>query len=138
MRILFMDTSYLVGLLNPRDQIHELAKKVSAGLGPCKMVTSEMVLAEALNGLADKGEKIRMAAVAAVIAIRNQASTKVFPQTSALFNTAFDLYRERIDKDWGLVDCASFAIMKQEGIAEALTADKDFEQAGFKALLRSQ
>jgi predicted nucleic acid-binding protein len=97
-----------------------------------------MVLAETLNGLADKGEKIRMAAVTAVMAIRNQASTKVIPQTSALFTTAFDLYRKRSDKDWGLVDCASFSIMEQEGISEALTTDKNFEQAGFKALLRNE
>jgi predicted nucleic acid-binding protein len=46
-----------------------------------------------------------------------------------------DLYRERADKRWGLVDCASFLVMKDEQIVEAFTTDQHFEQAGFKAML---
>ncbi len=45
------------------------------------------------------------------------------------------LYRARLDKDWGLTDCVTFVLMKQEGITEALTADVHFRQAGFTALL---
>jgi uncharacterized protein len=33
-------------------------------------------------------------------------------------------------------DCISFAAMKDEGIIEALTGDRHFEQAGFRALLK--
>ncbi len=35
-----------------------------------------------------------------------------------------------------LTDCASFLVMEKRGIAEALAYDRDFEQAGFVALLR--
>jgi predicted nucleic acid-binding protein len=35
-----------------------------------------------------------------------------------------------------LTDCISFVVMEDEGISEALTGDKHFEQAGFKALLK--
>jgi len=45
------------------------------------------------------------------------------------------LYRQHRDKSWGLTDCVSFVLMRQEGIAETLTADVHFRQAGFKALL---
>jgi len=45
-------------------------------------------------------------------------------------------YRYRRDKDWPLTDCISFVVMEDEGISEALTGDKHFEQAGFKALLK--
>ena len=45
------------------------------------------------------------------------------------------LYGERKDKEWGLTDCVSFMLMKQEKIREALTADVHFRQAGFTALL---
>jgi predicted nucleic acid-binding protein len=38
---------------------------------------------------------------------------------------------------WGLTDCASFLIMEEKGITEALSADRDFQQAGFNALLLS-
>jgi hypothetical protein len=33
------------------------------------------------------------------------------------------------------VACISFVVMQDEGVGEALTGDRHFEQAGFKALL---
>ncbi len=45
------------------------------------------------------------------------------------------LYSQRPDKDWGLTDCISFAVMTQEGITQAFTSDRHFEQAGFTKLL---
>jgi predicted nucleic acid-binding protein len=43
--------------------------------------------------------------------------------------------RNRPDKDWSLADCISFVVMEEMGLREALTGDRHFEQAGFKALL---
>jgi predicted nucleic acid-binding protein len=34
------------------------------------------------------------------------------------------------------VDCASFVVMQQSGLAEAVTTDHHFEQAGFVRLLK--
>lgn len=48
---------------------------------------------------------------------------------------AWKLLTQRPDKAWSLVDCASFIIMQQEGLVEALTTDRHFAQAGFKPLL---
>jgi predicted nucleic acid-binding protein len=48
----------------------------------------------------------------------------------------FDLYESRLDKDWSLTDCVSFAVMTQRGLTEALTADHHFEQAGFRAVFK--
>ncbi|MGV0026289.1 type II toxin-antitoxin system VapC family toxin [Phormidesmis priestleyi] len=53
-----------------------------------------------------------------------------------LFHQALDLYKQRADKAWSHPDCASFCIMKQQNILEALTHDRHFEQAGFIALLQ--
>lgn len=40
---------------------------------------------------------------------------------------------------WGhLVDCASFVVMQQRRITQALTTDHHFEQAGFVRLLKPQ
>jgi predicted nucleic acid-binding protein len=39
-------------------------------------------------------------------------------------------------QNWGLVDCASFVVMQQRGIIEALTTDHHFEQAGFVRSLK--
>jgi uncharacterized protein len=38
------------------------------------------------------------------------------------------------DKNWSLVDCASFAIMKEAGIHIVLTGDHHFEEAGYTLL----
>ena len=57
--------------------------------------------------------------------------------TAELYQRAFALYCQRMDKEWGLTDCISFVVMRERGLTEALSADKHFEQAGFRALLRS-
>jgi predicted nucleic acid-binding protein len=45
------------------------------------------------------------------------------------------LFGNRLDKGWSLTDCISFTVMESQGIAEAFTCDRHFEQAGFRALL---
>lgn len=52
-----------------------------------------------------------------------------------LFKKALDFYKSYKDKDWGIVDCLSFVVMKEVGIEQVLTFDKHFSQAGFQSLL---
>jgi predicted nucleic acid-binding protein len=54
--------------------------------------------------------------------------------TPQLLISALALYKRMSDKQWGLVDCISFVIMRERGISEALTPDHHFNQAGFQAL----
>ena len=49
---------------------------------------------------------------------------------------AWNLWRTRPDKEWSLVDCASFVVMEQRRVTEALTTDHHFEQAGLVRLLK--
>jgi predicted nucleic acid-binding protein len=51
-----------------------------------------------------------------------------------LFIAALDLYEQRRDKEYSLVDCASMVIMRQRGITHVLTNDHHFTQAGFTIL----
>jgi predicted nucleic acid-binding protein len=62
---------------------------------------------------------------------------EVVPASPALFARAVELFRERGDKEWSLTDCSSFVVMTERGITEALTNDHDFEQAGFRILLKA-
>ena len=55
-----------------------------------------------------------------------------------LHTQAVELIAERPDKRYSLCDAASFVVLRERGIAEALTTDKHFEQEGFIRLLRSQ
>ena len=54
----------------------------------------------------------------------------------ALDAAAWRLLAERLDKEWSLVDSASFVVMEKRGLTEALTTDQHFEQAGFVRLLQ--
>jgi len=49
---------------------------------------------------------------------------------------AWNLFFNRLDKRWSLVDCASFVIMQKEKTLYALSTDHHFEQAGFLNLLK--
>jgi hypothetical protein len=61
---------------------------------------------------------------------------KTIPADTLLFWRGVDFFENRPDKKWSLTDCISFIVMEDEGIREALTGDRDSEQAGFTALLR--
>jgi predicted nucleic acid-binding protein len=59
----------------------------------------------------------------------------VEPLTESLLDEGMEIYLSRSDKEWGLTDCVSFALMRARGLSEALTVDVHFRQAGFTALL---
>jgi predicted nucleic acid-binding protein len=52
-----------------------------------------------------------------------------------LESLGWTMFRDRTDKNWGMTDCISFALMRDRGIQNAFTADHHFEQAGFTILL---
>lgn len=136
MRLVFADTAYWVALIYSRDFLAEAAAKAPTRFGPFRIMTSEMVLAELLNELSARSERLRRAAVRLVQGTMDNPQTEIIPQSTALFQRALTLYSDRPDKQWSLTDCASFVIMNQQKITEALTYDHHFEQAGFRALLR--
>jgi uncharacterized protein len=135
MQIVFADAAYWIALINPKDNLHQRANDVSAQLGDCIIVTSEMVLVEVLNGLADYGPRLRKIAHEMVAMIMDDATIDVVPQTRKLFQDAYAIYCDHPDKEWSLTDCASFVIMEQKNITDALTSDHHFEQRRYRALL---
>lgn len=134
MKTVFADTGYWAAVLNPKDQLHAKAGEVSAALGKVRILTTEMVLDELLAALSKV--PLRPYAIRGVEAIRSNPNVEVVPQTSLQFVSAFDSYRSVSDKEWSLTDCASFVLMRERGLTEALAHDHHFEQAGFIALLR--
>jgi len=138
MKAVFADADYWFALLNPHDDLHAKAKSMSSRLQGVRIITSEMVLSEVLAILANKGSFLRKAAVELVERLRSNPNLSIIPQTSMQFQNAFRLYQAREDKDWSLTDCASFLVMKEQNISEALSHDKHFGQAGFTPLLREE
>lgn len=132
----FADTGYWIALLNPDDGLNARARELSTTWQDETIVTTEMVFTELLNHESRTGaHKRRLTAQAVSTWIANPL-VEVAPQTSRQFHSALESYRARPDQAWSLVDCASFILMEERGIREALAFDRHFEQAGFTALLR--
>jgi len=70
--------------------------------------------------------------------LRASPDTIIVPTTEQLLQDGIDLYDQRLDKEWSLTDCISFVVMQDLNLRDVLTADIHFEQAGFRALLRSE
>jgi predicted nucleic acid-binding protein len=138
MSAVFADAGYWIALLNPRDQLHTKALTVSSTLQGRTIITSQMVLTEFLNHYAALGQPFRQRAVQVVRSLQDGLEVEIVPQTAAQFTAALTLYAQRPDKAWGLTDCASFLIMQERGITEALAHDDHFYQAGFVPLLRGR
>lgn len=132
----FVDTSGFIALLNADDSLLSVAARVFQQFGEerRRLVTTTWVFAETGNGLART--RLRSQFCQAVrIALRSDVFTLIEPD-DRLFQDSLDLYEQSADKTWGLVGCCSFEVMRDRDIHFALTADRHFEQAGFRALLR--
>jgi predicted nucleic acid-binding protein len=134
MKQIFADTSYWIGLVNPRDQIHQKVIKITQQLSSVRLLTTEMVLVELLNSFSDS--PFRRAVAGMVLKLRNDRNVRIVPQTSEQFESALRRYKQAADKSWSLTDCASFEVMEAELMRTALTHDQHFAQAGFETLLR--
>lgn len=133
----FADTGYWIAMHNPGDEWHDIARSVTNRLRDGTIVTNEMVLVEFLNFCSRQGAAGRRQAATTVDRLWKSENTVVVPQTSDQLRLAVQRYVERPDQRWSVTDCASFIVMEQRGITEALAYDRDFEQAGFQVLLRA-
>ena len=136
MNPLFADTGYWIALLDPNDSLNSKAIELSRVHSGRTVITSEMVLTEVLNHFSKHGNFLRQASSSLVNALIQNPSIIIEAQTPERFDQALKLYRKRLDQAWSHTDCASFCIMQQMGIQEALAYDKHFEQAGYRPLLR--
>ncbi len=129
----FADTFFYLAVLNDRDQAHERALEVNDRLTG-GVVTTQYVLTEVGDALADPEN--RSLFIDLVKVLDTDPDTTIIAADAELFSRGVAFYAQRRDKKWGLTDCISFVAMADLGLAEALTADRHFEQAGFVALLK--
>ena len=135
MRPVFADACYWIALLHEQDALHDLASLLHDEIHDRPVVTSEMVMVEMLNFFAEFGTLKCQAAVNLLLELRANLDIEIVALRTQQFWHAVDYYNARPDQQWGLVDCASFQIMEERGISEALTNDRHFAQAGFTILM---
>ena len=132
----FLDTAYAIALANAKDDFHTKAIQLAKQLRveKTKLVTTRAVLLEIGNALS--GQRFRVAAAQLLDALEADPTVGIVPITDGLYAQALTLYRTRPDKEWGLVDCLSFVVMRERRLSGALTTDMHFQQAGYRVLLR--
>jgi len=131
---MFLDTLFVIALINRNDQHHRKAKELWPRVRAAREVwITEAILVEIGNGLSDINRQAAFAFIKKCYATTN---TQIVTVNTGLLDRALELYRSREDKTWGLTDCISFVVMQDENLVDALTGDKHFQQAGFRALMR--
>jgi predicted nucleic acid-binding protein len=134
-REVFLDTFFAIALAVVDDGHHMAAVKLARSLREAhvRLITTRAVLFEIGNALAS--QRHRSGAIELLRSLEEDPDVIIEPLTTECYARAFQLYSERPDKEWGLIGCWSFLVMTDRGIADALTADSHFRQAGFRALL---
>ena len=133
--MIFVDTGYLLAVLNPRDELFQRAQDWALTVRE-PLITTEYVLCELVNSLSTPIDRPK--SHSAIAEIQASTSWELISANKPLFSEGLLLHQQREDKHWSLTDCLSFVVMQQRKLSAALTFDRHFEQAGFDALLRRE
>jgi predicted nucleic acid-binding protein len=131
--MVFIDTLYVVALINQRDQFHARAEELAEQFEGQRFLVTDAVILEIGNALARNYKPEATRVVEHLLTSPDVGGIRL---TAELLTEAFTLYKSHQDKEWGLTDCVSFIVMRQADVREALTFDQHFVQAGFEALMR--
>ncbi len=129
---IFMDTGFVIALINKRDHYHKQARTLADQYDGQPMLITDAILLEIGNALA---RDFKAEASEIIVNFLISDDVKVIRLSPQLFDEAFAMYQQYQDKEWSLVDCVSFVVMQQENSTQALTFDRHFVQAGFEALM---
>ena len=131
MQRLFVDTSAWFAFTNRADPDH---KAVAALLDAFKgrLVTSNFVFDETVTLCLYRLGHAAAERVGQVRLYSNQVDlVRVAPEDET---AAWQLFRERADKQYSFTDCASFALMRRLDLKTAAALDDDFAGEGFEQL----
>lgn len=135
MKNIFVDTHYLVAIINRLDQWHSPAINIVNKLGNTKLIVTESVFIETLNYFAEFRSEVKLHAANSVEGFAINPDVEVIEQNKNLLANGIMLYKSRLDKGYSLTDCISMNTCRNLHIKEILTHDRHFEQEDFKILL---
>jgi predicted nucleic acid-binding protein len=133
----FVDSSGLYALADRRDSHHRRAQDCVKRLlkSGRRFVLTDYIIDESCT-LA----KIRAGGEAALRLLQIVEGSQAFRVRwigSEYFDAATTFFRQHLDHDYSFTDCASFVVMQDMGLSDALTTDRHFTEAGFRALLQT-
>ncbi len=128
---IFMDTGFVIALVNEHDQYHQKALKLASKFEGYPTVITDVVLLEIGNALAKNFKK---QGIEIINHFYSSPEVTLVHLNPVLLKQGLKMYESYQDKTWGLMDCISFVVMREMKITDALTFDKHFAQAGFNIL----
>lgn len=131
MQDLFVDSSAFYALADRRDQAHPTAEAFLRD-HEARFFTTSLVFVESMSLLTKRLGK--PAAVKAGNWIFGSEHFHILHVDAPMQREAWHLFEAHLDKEWDMVDCCSFAFMRQHGITEAFAFDRHFAQAGFRVV----
>ena len=135
MHRVFADTFYWIALVHRKDASNKEALAWSRKAASVLVYTTDEVLTEML-AFCSSDEGLRTDAAKIVRSILTASTVRVLPQSRQTFLDGLAFYEARPDKGYSLTDCISMQAMRREGLTEALTNDRHFEQEGFRGVFR--
>lgn len=135
---IFVDTSGWGCLFDAAQSFHVAAADCyrTARSQNRKLVTTNYILTELVALLTSPIRMPRPTIIELIEGLKSSPQIEIVHIDEGIDQETWQLFRLRADKQWSWVDCASFMVMKQRGIQEALTTDHHFEQAGLIRLLK--
>ena len=130
--MIFVDTSFWVGLFSLRDDRRDLALRLWNTRAGSDVVTTNHVRGETWTFIRSR---VGHAAAATFLnAIEEGGRVAVLTVDEAQERAALAWLRRHDERVYSFVDATSFVLMRQLGLTEALAFDGNFSAAGFVEL----
>jgi predicted nucleic acid-binding protein len=133
----FVDTSGLHALVNRQDAHHPAAREAVATIvrSGRRLVVTEYVVSETVTLAKVRGGA--HVALRVLDLVEQSAGIRIEWIGASRFDAVKAFARRHADHDYSFVDCASFVVMRELRLSQALTTDGHFKEAGFEPLLRT-
>ncbi len=129
----FIDSSFAIALVNEKDELHSIANELSNDYEGQPLVTTDAIILEIGSALS---KRYREDSFVLIEDFMSSSEVEVVHLDHSLLTKGFEIYKSYKDKSWSLTDCISFVTMRRFRLADALSSDKHFEQAGFNILMK--
>ena len=131
MRDRFLDASFLLMIVIPSEPEHGAAVRLLDEMKGYRLFTSDGIMFEVLAHLSKWDPQTRINGVRLMRRLMTPSEGfEVLYPTPERIRAALDLYEQRLDQEYSLVDCFSMTLMDEFGISEILTYDSDFHGEG--------
>lgn len=134
-REVLLDTSGLYALVDKNDAHHVAARKAVLTLvrQPRQLIVTDYIVDETVTLSRVRGGV--HVALRVLDLIEQSIGVRVERIGPDRFAAATAYFRKHADHTYSFTDCASFVLMRELRLRQALTTDGHFPEAGFEALL---